>query len=124
MLTELQKTNARRFMGYPMKGDQPSQMFGYRFMTQYGAMEYRLLHLSAEEETIVIQHLTDCAALETAVVTSTENLDTNRAAVWEHNPNETADRNNLYRWKRLELCRFIGVPPGPGLAQNRGEIVI
>jgi hypothetical protein len=123
MLTEAQKSDIRRFMGYPMFGDLPNQMFGCRFMTHYGVMEYRMIHLSASEEAVVIQMIADCATLETAIMSVSSNLDTDRAAVWFHNKEEFTDRKQMYRWKRSELCKFFGVPNGPGMG-TPGEIIV
>ena len=122
-ITDADKTDIRRHCGYPVFGDTASPAFGYRFFTQYGTLEYRINHLSASEESVVVQMLLDCATLEKAVIDSGENLDTNRAAVWERNPKEVADRRRLYNYSRRKLCGFLGVPPGPALASG-SEIVV
>lgn len=122
-MTDEQKVKARQHMGYPIFGDGSPQASGYRFLTHYGTMEYKFNHMSPSEEAIVVTHITECDALEAAIFTSGSNLDTNKAAVWERNPNEIRDRQQLYRLRRLDLCAFMGVPPGPGL-RTPGEIIV
>ena len=116
MLTDAEKVEVRRFCGYPMFGGQPVQAFGYRFFQHYGTLEFRMNNMLAEEEDVIRdKFLTNLSTLETAVLSTTENLDTAKAAVWEHNKNEMRDREALLSNWRMKLCQFIGVPPGPGL---------
>lgn len=122
--TDAEKVDIRRHCGYPMFGDQPTQNFGYRFMQHYQTLEFRLQHFSAEEETAFRKLLTDCGTLETAVIGSTANLDTAKAAVWTHNKNEVRDRQGLYDYSRKKLCDFIGIPPGPAFTTDQGVRVI
>lgn len=112
-------------MGYPIKGDEATQAFGYRFLTTYGTMEYKMLHMTPEEEVTFIHHLESCEQLEEAVYAAGANLDTNKAAVWERNPTEIRERRNLYRMRCKDLCDTLGIPPGPGLrgGSNR-EIIV
>jgi len=78
-------------------------------------------NLATAEETLVREtYLVNCATLEAAIVSASANLDTNKAAVWEHNRNEVQDRINLYNQYRMSLCQFLGIPAGPGLQQNQG----
>jgi hypothetical protein len=116
MLTDAEKVEVRRFCGYPMFGGQPVQAFGYRFFQHYGTLEFRMNNMLADEEDVIRdKFLTNLSTLETAVLSTTENLDTAKAAVWEHNKNEMRDREALLSNWRMKLCQFIGVPPGPGL---------
>ena len=55
-------------------------------------------------------------------VGASANLDTDQAAVWTHNKDEVADRNNLYYLKRRELCAYIGVRPGRALSGGASVI--
>lgn len=115
MLTDAQKTDIRRFCFYPVLGAVASMGFGERFMTQYGALEYKLNNLSAAEEAVLIgTYLINLPLLEQALINTGANLDTAQAAVWTHNPREQSDRENLFLSLRLKLCAFLGVPPGPG----------
>ena len=114
-LTDAQLVDARRYCGYGNFGQTVTPASGYRFMTHYGVLEYRLANLTANETTVVSTMLTNLNGLETAVSGASTNLDTASASVWTHNKNEVADRVGLYNWARRELCTFFGVPPGPGL---------
>jgi hypothetical protein len=115
MLTDAEKTDARRFCGYPAYGAVPSGNTGWRFYQTYGALEYRLNNLSASEEGVLRQHLGTLRMFESAIPAASENLDTAVAAVWTHSPTEIADRQRLERdWGR-RLCGFLGLPAGPAL---------
>jgi hypothetical protein len=119
--TDAQLTDIRRFCGYPAYGSQATANEGYRFMTAYGALEYKMQNLSANEQTVVINiYLTNLYTLETAIVGTGANLDTDSASVWKHNKNEQADREKLFASWRGKLCDFMGVPPGPGLQGASG----
>lgn len=120
MLTDLQLSDVRRFAGYPMRGDVPLSSdndlaWGQVAPIVWQTLTHRLTTLRPEEETRVVTFLSTLSGLETDVLSSTENLDTDQAAVWVHNKNEVADRMKLYRMWRRELCAFIGVEPGPSL---------
>ena len=115
MLTDPEKTDARRFCGYPAYGASASGNTGWRFYQAYGALEYRLNNLSASEESVLRQHLANLRMFEAAIPAAADNLDTSTAAVWTHSPTEIADRLRLERdWGR-RLCGFLGIPPGPAL---------
>lgn len=124
-LTDAQKTDVRRFCGFPLFGNQPTQGFGYRYFTQYGTLEYRIANMSAAEESVVVNtYLTNLAALETAIVGTSANLDTAKAAVWEHNKNEHRDREALFNSWRRKLCAFFGIEPGPGITGQGMRIIV
>jgi hypothetical protein len=125
MLTDAEKVNVRRYCGYPVAGStSPGVMSSYRFLEVYGLMEFRLNHLAAAEETALRTYLTQLAALEAAILTASENLDTSSASVWTHNPNEQRDRDALYDGWRRRLCGFLGIPPGPDLKDKRIRVVL
>lgn len=118
MFTDAEKTDIRRFAGYPAYGAVPSSFQSYRFFQAYGTLEYRMANLSAAEEAVVrTTYLANLATLETAIPAASANLDTDQAAVWVHNKREVADREGLFASWRLKLCQFLGVPPGPALGQ-------
>ena len=115
MLTDPEKTDARRFCGYPAYGAAASGNTGWRFYQAYGALEYRLNNLSASEEAVLRQHLATLRMFESAIPAAADNLDTAAAAVWTHNQDEVEQRQRLERdWGR-RLCGFLGLPPGPAL---------
>jgi hypothetical protein len=120
MFTAAQLVDLRRFLGYSIYGAAPSPMNGYRFFTAYGTMEYRLRNMSAEEQTVVVNvYLAALYTLEQAIVKSSGNLDTDRAAVWFHNKNEVTDRYTLFNSWRQRLADFVGLPLGDRLSSSR-----
>jgi hypothetical protein len=69
-------------------------------------------NLAPEEELIIQEkYLTKLSELEEAITTATDNLDTDRAAVWYHNKNEVRDRKNLFDLWCKRLKDFLGVIP-------------
>jgi hypothetical protein len=118
MFLDSQKTDIRRFCGYPAYGGSDSGFQSWRFFQAYGTLEYRLNNLSPAEEQVVLNQLTSLYTLEAAIPNAGANLDTSQAAVWTHNPNEAADRSGLFDDWRRRLCAFLGVPAGPGLASS------
>ena len=114
--TNAEKVDVRRFCGYPAYGSGPSGFQGWRFFQAYGLMEFRLNNMATEEEAVIrTTYLANLYTLETAIVGTSANLDTSKAAVWEHNPREMADREALFSSWRRKLCGFLGIPPGPEL---------
>lgn len=114
--TDAEKTDVRRFCGYSAYGASANSNTGYRFTTQYGALEFKLNNLSTAEEAVVrTTYLVNLYTLETAIVGASTNLDTESASVWKHNKNEVSDRIGLFAHWRNELCGFLGVPGGPDL---------
>ena len=110
--TDPQVTDIIRFAGYPAYAE-----FGWVFEEDYATLTLRLQNMSVDEAAVIITNfLPALTALEAAVIGASANLDTDQAAVWKHNKDEVADRNNLYYLKRRELCSYIGVKPGKGLS--------
>jgi len=124
MFTDQQKTDIRRFCGYPAYGAGAAGNMGWRFFTAYGALEYRMNNLSANEMAVVVTYLATLNQLEQAVPGASENLDSDGAASWRHNSNEVADRLRLFDGWRRRLCAFMGVPPGAGLGQGGLSLVV
>ncbi|MDY3551410.1 hypothetical protein R5W24_000486 [Gemmata sp. JC717] len=126
-LTAAQLVACRRYMGYSVSGDGTSLPFRelvYSNVAHMGlSLDYRLAHLSAEEEAVVVNtYLTPLAAREQEIQGAADNLDTDAAAVWKRNPRELQDRIGLYNWLRRDLCTFLGFPPGPQLGGG-GRVV-
>ena len=115
MLTDQQKTDIRRFCGYPAYGASPAGNIGWRFYTPYGLLEYRMNNLSDAEVSVVLNYLNTLCGLELSVPGASENLDSDAASSWKHNANEVADRLRLLDEWRRRLCAFFGVAPGEGL---------
>ena len=124
MLTDAQLTDVRRFMGYPLTGttmtitNDQDIVYG-RFGMVIMSLHQRLTTLSASEESVLINtYLTNLYTLESAIPTASDNLDTDQAAVWKHNPNEQRDRDRLFDSWRRRLCELIGFAPGPILGNG------
>ena len=123
--TDAQKTDIRRFMGYPSFGNANSGFQAYRFFQAYGFLEFRLNNSSLEEGAVIVNtYLTNLYTLETAIVGATQNLDTDRAAVWYHNKQEIRDRERLFDDWRRRLCGFLGLPPGPALQATDASMIV
>lgn len=124
MLTDPEKTDVRRFCGYPAYGAGVAGFDGWRFYQVYGLLEYRMTNLSCEEESVVRRYLAQLRGLDLAVPRSAESLDTDQAAVWTRNRSEPEDRLRLLDSWRRRLCGFFGVPPGPALGDGGIRILV
>jgi hypothetical protein len=125
-LTDAEKIQIRRFCGYPVFGNSPTPGFGYRFHTPYENLEWKLNHLSVGEETIIREtYLPRLGQLEADLFDQTrENLDTDAAAVWQHNPTEHRDRAALFDDLRQRFCGYLGTPPGPDLGERGLQVIV
>lgn len=123
-LTESERTDVRRFCGYPPSGGGFTSAFGITDVNVWGALEFRISNLSSPELTVVRRYLGSLAVLESAVPRSSENLDTEQAAIWTHNKDEVRDRLRLLDEWRRRLCQFLAVAPGPGLRAGSVALVI
>ena len=116
MITEAERTDARRHMGYPAEGTiRPSGG---------GVLEQRLLDLTAAEADVLRVYLSTLATLERAVTDAGVGLDTASAAGWVRNPAELSERLRLFDAWRRRLCAFLGVPPGPALRGGGVVLVV
>jgi hypothetical protein len=122
--TDSEKTDIRRFCGYPAYGSTPQGFNGWRFFQAYGTLEYRMQYLSAAEEAVVRTQLATLRTLESAIPNAATTLDTEQAAVWTRNPDEMAERTRLFDDWRRRLCGFLGLPPGPALADAGIRLVV
>jgi len=122
--SDSEKTDIRRFCGYPAYGAGAAGFQSWRFFQAYGLLEYRLNNLAPAEEQVVRGYLSTLYALEGAVPQAGGNLDTDQASVWTRNADEVRDRQNLLDDWRQRLCGFLGLPPGPGLATGGITLVV
>jgi len=123
-LTDAERTDVRRFCGYPAYGAGASGFSSWRFFTQYGELEFRLTNLSPAEFQVVRQYLASLYTFEAAIPNASSTLIVDTAAVFIRNKNEMPERNSaLDSWGR-RLCAFLGVPPGPKLSRSGGSIVV
>ena len=123
-LTDEEKVETRRHCGYPAYGGTPSGFSSWRFYQVYGLLEYRITNLACTEVDVIRNYLRTLRGLEADIPLSSQNLDTDQAAVWRHNRNEAKDRAFLYDNWRVRLCAFLGIPPGPGLNTTSPRIVV
>ncbi|MGZ3295841.1 MAG: hypothetical protein ACXU9D_21535, partial [Xanthobacteraceae bacterium] len=124
MLTDAQKVDARRWMGYPtLNAGYPDTVYTIRGdrMQPLLTITQKLANLTDGEEAVLVEKfLTPLESLENAILTVSDNLDTNKAAVWERNTNEQADRERLFDSVRRRMCAFLGFKPGPELGGGNG----
>jgi hypothetical protein len=118
VLSDAERTDVRRFCGYPVVGGSAAVVSGLQLFQTHGPLEYRLSSLSPSELNIVRRYLGNLTVLEVAVPRSSEHLDTDQAAVWTRNRTEPQDRLRLLDDWRRRLCDFLGVLPGPGLGRG------
>lgn len=118
-----ERTDIRRHCGYPAYGVGASGFQGWRFFQAYGLLEYRVQNLAAAEEAVVRGYLVQLASLEVDIPATAARLDTEQAAVWTRNPQETRDRAALFDDWRRRLCGFLGIPAGPALGE-RGIVMV
>jgi len=122
MLSETERTEARRLLGYPVHGLAPGGNAAWQFYQASGLVEYRLSNLSASEEVVLRRYLTTLEGLEAAIPAAGAGLDTGAAAGWTRNPAELTERTRLFDDWRRRFCGFLGVPSGPQLAAQRASI--
>ncbi len=121
MLSDAEKTDVRRFLGYPVHGNAPGGNLGYQYYQGFGQVEFRLVNLAGTEEAVLRTYLATLASLEGAI--PEVSLDTASAAGWVRNPAELGERERLFDGWRRRLCAFLGVPAGPGLG-GRGAVAL
>jgi hypothetical protein len=115
-LTDAQRIDIRRWMGYPSLAD--DELDFVRWTSRYSSMTLteRLDALTSTEQTILVARFLDkLDTLEDAVTSAGDNLDTLEAGPWKANPREVQQRTALFKQLRRDLCAFLGFEPGPGL---------
>lgn len=147
-LTETNKVDVRRHLGYGPKGIEigGNSFIGYRFFLKEGQLEYKLLNMTPEEELVLVgtgnqppavpanPNFTDpstdivydgylriCNFLEGAMATVTDNLDIEKAGDYTASKLEMPNRIKLYRYWCEKMASFLGTPSK--LNQNRGNMV-
>ena len=123
-LTDAEKTEVRRFCGYPVYGGPAANLQSWRFYQTFGLMEFRMNNLSGAELSVVRRYIATLSGLEMAVPRSGDNLDTDQADVWTRNRQEPRDREQLFDGWRRRLCGFLGIPPGPSLTSGSPSLVV
>ncbi|MGI4793133.1 MAG: hypothetical protein ACRYG8_03425 [Janthinobacterium lividum] len=123
-LSDSERTDVRRFCGYPAYGNGNSGFQSWRFFSAYGVLEFKLNNLAPAELAQVRVYLAQLAPLETGILGAAANLDTASAAVWTRNPAEVRDRERLFDGWRRRLAAFLGVPPGPEFGGGDGGRIV
>lgn len=119
MLSEAERTEARRHLGYAARGADADWSGGWQ---TDGAVDQRLGNLSAAEEGVVRRYLGTLAVLEQAIPDAGGGLDTGSAAGWVRNASEVSDRSELFDDWRRRFGAFLGIAPGPGLGSLRPRV--
>ena len=117
MLTDAQKADARRWMGYATLNDGESD-YVWSSLSPFGqvALSAKLDALNATDQTVLVDtYLTTLAAMEAAIPAAAANLDTLIAGPWTANPREMSQRSALFNKWRRAMCGFLGFAPGPAL---------
>jgi hypothetical protein len=122
--TDVERTDIRRFCGYPAYGAAPVGFQTWRFYQVYGTLEFRMNNLSDAEAVVVRRYIATLTMLEGAIPRAGESLDTDQAAVWTRNRDEPRDRAQLFDDWRRRLCGFFAIPPGPALASGGVTLVV
>lgn len=118
MLTDSDKVDLRRYMGFPAFGNTLTPDSGYRYDQRYLIVEYRMNNLQSDEENrLTTIFLPNLRQLEQDIYGVRDNTDTAQAAVWHRNPLELAERVQNYNWWRKQLLNFFGAVPlnNPGI---------
>ncbi len=123
LLSDAERTDVRRFCGYPAYGAGNSGFQSWRFFASYGVLEFRLTNLAPAELQVVRQYLANLYTLEAAIPAASDNLDTASAAVYVHNKDELLDRAALFAMWRQQLVSFLGVPFGPTGAASTSIVI-
>ena len=123
-LTDTEKTDVRRFCGYPAYGAGAAGFQNWRFYQAYGLLEFRINNLADAELNVLRRYLGTLANLESAIPQAADNLDTDQAAAWTRNRNETQDRTALFDDWRRRLCGFLGIPTGPALTSSSSRTLM
>lgn len=125
MLTDAQKVDVRRWMGYATLNATPNANetdYVFSHSGFYGSVSLTIklgALTSAEEEALTTRYLTPLATLETDILGASANLDTLVAGPWEANPDEVGARSRLFdKWRR-DMAAFLGFEPGPALGARR-----
>ncbi|MBN8901539.1 MAG: hypothetical protein BGO51_02090 [Rhodospirillales bacterium 69-11] len=120
-LSMSERTDIRRFCGYPVVGEAPD---GSRLFPANMRLEVRMESLSSSEELLVRRQLATLSTLEADVTNAGGNLDTDQAGIWSRNRTEVQDRERLFGICRRRLCHFLGIAPGPGLQARSDHAII
>lgn len=110
-LTDAQKIDCRRHLGYPLYGDKLTPGFAWRYEYRYLQFEYLMNNLQDGEVNVIVNlYLPNLNQLETDIYQVRQNSDTSQAAVWYRNKLELSERTQNYMQWQKRLSDFFGVP--------------
>jgi hypothetical protein len=109
-LTETQKVDLRRHLGYGMRGDNPSAIDVLYARNTNPFFEDRMNHLTTEEESFLIDRLTLLNDMEQEYFDCRGNFDTLEAGAFKQNPDEVKLRRRMLNRARKEVAVFLEVP--------------
>ena len=123
MLTDAQKTDVRRWLGYPtLNAGEPDYVYGSTPSSI--SLNAKLDTITAQEQDVLInQFLTPLLAMENALSATIDDMDMQQAGPWIANPKEMSDRHNLFSKWRRNMAGFLGFPPGPALGSGGISLV-
>jgi len=122
MLSDQEKVDARRFMGYPAYGSGPNDDSFGRYFGSYPTMEFRIANLLPAELVTMRARLAALTAEETLFEASGALVYVGTAAVFTRNPNTISEHQRFLDAMRRRLCEFLGLPPGPQLSASSSSI--
>ena len=105
--------DVRRFAGYPLV----SSLIYQGLEVQGGSVSLDIVLARLDDpSTVVVQAmLANLRLLDADLPAMRDDLDLKKAAVYERNPLEMAEREALLLLMRRRLCSLLGIAPGPGL---------
>lgn len=122
--SDAEKSDIRRFAGYPPYGAGNSGFQSWRFFAQFGLLEYRLNNMAPAEIQNIRLKLGELYTLDAAIAQAGATLNVDTAAVFVRNRHEVRDRERLFNARRRQLASLLGVPPGPDLGDAGLSFVV
>lgn len=114
--SEAEYVDIRRFCGYAAQGNRAANLASYRYFGVYPILNFRMTNLVPAERQRVRMYMAQCYYFESGYVSSADNMDTDKAAVWTHNKKEAQDRYRQFTVWRKRLCSLFQIPAGPGVS--------
>lgn len=116
-LTEADKVNVRRLLGYETLNANTIAIV----RTNYAKLEFKMSHLSADEEAFLTERLSLILDMEAEIYDARANLGIKAAGEFIQNPNEIGQRRSLMNAAISEMGKFLGVPVNN---QGGGNIIV
>ena len=115
-LSKAEIVDVRRFCGYGVGSGAALQSLDVQM--QSTNLTLILAAITGDEAAVVRTiYIAQLVQLESDVIAARSDIDTNKAAVWERNPAELVEKEQLFTAWRWRLCYFLSAEPGPGIRQ-------